>query len=231
MTPTLPSRLAPASEIARHRHVGGYATLVLYGAYEEAGDSGRFRVEAGDVLLHAPFSAHHNRIAKSQTLVLDLALPFDGRNWSPRGRPCDPDAVVRAARRDAVEATALLLESLAPLDRAETDLPDLMARDLSDDPGLSIGDWAMRHGLARETAWRQFRKAYDVEPVAYRAEARARHAWRLVMQTPMTLAEIAIAAGFADQAHMTRAVKALTGQPPGRWRIATSVQDAAPAAG
>jgi AraC-like DNA-binding protein len=24
--------------------------------------------------------------------------------------------------------------------------------------------------------------------------------------------------GFADQAHMTRAIKALTGTPPGRWR-------------
>jgi transcriptional regulator GlxA family with amidase domain len=163
--------------------------------------------------------------------VLDLALPFDGRSWFPRARLRDADAVIRAARNDAVEATALLLEDLTSLDHAEADLPDLMARDLSDDPSLSIGDWAARHGLARETAWRRFRKAYHVEPAAYRSEARARRAWRLVMETRTALAEIAAITGFADQAHMTRAVKALTGRPPSRWRAATSVQDAAPAAG
>ena len=37
MTPSAPTRLEPDSEIARHAHVGAYATLVLSGAYEEAG--------------------------------------------------------------------------------------------------------------------------------------------------------------------------------------------------
>jgi len=32
-----------------------------------------------------------------------------------------------------------------------------------------------------------------------------------------SLAEIAAVAGFADQSHMTRAVRALTGQTPGDW--------------
>jgi AraC-like DNA-binding protein len=200
--------------------------VVIDGAYEEAGDNGRFQVEAGDVLLHAPFCAHHNRIARAKTLVLDLALPFDGRSWSPAGRTRDMDRVIRAARRDAREAAALLVETLTPLDHAHADLPDLLARDLSNAPALAISDWAARHGLARETAWRQFRKAYAVEPSVYRAEARARRAWRIIMQTRMTLAEIAAATGFADQAHMTRSVKALTGRSPGRWRVATSVQDA-----
>jgi AraC-like DNA-binding protein len=231
MTPALPSRLAPDSEIGRHRHAGGYATLVLSGAYEEAGDGGRFRVEAGDVLLHAPFSMHRNRIARSGTVLLDLALPFDGRSWSPRARPRDPDVVIQAAARDEREAAALLIETLALHDDCEADLPDLLAHDLSKTPALSIASWAVRHGVARETAWRQFDKAYGVGPAAYRAEARARSAWRLVMTTRQPLADIAAAAGFADQAHMTRAVKALTGRSPGRWRAATSVQDAMAAAG
>ncbi|MEP7209565.1 MAG: helix-turn-helix domain-containing protein [Alphaproteobacteria bacterium] len=226
MTPVRASRLAPASEIARHRHAGGYATLVLSGAYEEAGDGGRFRVEAGDVLLHAPFSVHRDRIARSGTVLLDLVLPFDGRQWTPRARPRDPDTVIRTAARDGREAAALLIETLVPNNDGEADLPDLLAHDLSDAPNLSIASWAAGHGVARETAWRQFDRAYGAGPAAYRAEARARCAWRLVMATGRSLADIAAAAGFADQAHMTRAVKALTGRSPGRWRAATSVQDA-----
>src|ERR1700754_4656687 len=164
MTPAIPSRLDPDSEIGRHRHAGGYATLVLSGAYEEAGDGGRFRVEAGDVLLHAPFSVHRDRIAQSGTLLLDLALPFDGRSWSPRAKPRDPDTVIRTAARDGREAAALLIETLTPLSDSEADLPDLLARDLSEAPELSVASWAAHHGVARETAWRQFDKAYGVGP-------------------------------------------------------------------
>ena len=32
------------------------------------------------------------------------------------------------------------------------------------------------------------------------------------------LVTIALAAGFADQAHMTRSVAGITGLPPARWR-------------
>src|ERR1700759_147068 len=124
MTPALPSRLEPASDIVRHRHASGYATLVLSGAYEEAGDGGRVCGEGGDVLLHAPFSVHRDRIAHSGALLLDLPLPFDGRSWSPRALPRDPDTVIRTAARAGREAAALLISSLNPLDDGEGDLPD-----------------------------------------------------------------------------------------------------------
>ena len=84
MPPARPSQLETASEIARHRHTGAYATIVLAGAYEEAGDAGRFRVGAGDVLLHAPFSAHRDIVSNARTIVLDLPLPFDARDWPAR---------------------------------------------------------------------------------------------------------------------------------------------------
>src|SRR5262245_35105344 len=86
MTSALPSRLEPASEMTRHRHVAAYATLVLSGGYEEAGDAGRFRVSEGDILIHAPFSAHRDAIFRTGAVVLDLPLPFDGRDWPSRGR-------------------------------------------------------------------------------------------------------------------------------------------------
>ncbi|MFT3723816.1 MAG: AraC family transcriptional regulator [Hyphomonadaceae bacterium] len=229
MTPSRPTRLQPASEIARHAHVGAYATLVLSGAYEEAGDTGRFKVTEGDVLIHAPFSAHRDIVARANTLVLDLPLPFDARDWPARATLRRPEMILAAARRDAREAASLLIEDLAANARAEADLPDILARDLSGDPSLAIARWSEDHGVSRATAWRQFSAAYGVDVAAYRAEARARQAWRMIAATRDALAHIAFAAGFSDQPHMSRAVKALTGRTPGQWR-ATLVQDGAGAA-
>lgn len=89
----------------------------------------------------------------------------------------------------------------------------------------TISHWSAEHGLVRETLARQFRRLYGIDAAAYRAEARARRAWRLITRTTAPLAEIAQLSGHADQAHMTRAVRALTGHPPGAWRRVTSLQD------
>jgi hypothetical protein len=45
----------------------------------------------------------------------------------------------------------------------------------------------------------------------------ARAAWLQITGSSDPLSRIAANLGFADQAHMTRAVKALTGAPPTRW--------------
>ena len=73
-----PSLLPAAAEIARHHHREPYATLVLAGAYEEAGDAGRIAVQEGAVLLHGPFSAHRDRVSAKRTVVLDLPLGSAG---------------------------------------------------------------------------------------------------------------------------------------------------------
>jgi AraC-like DNA-binding protein len=222
-----PSQLRTASEIPRHAHVGAYATIVLQGAYEEAGDAGRFKVGPGDVLLHAPFSAHRDIVSSVKTIVLDLPLPFDARDWTARGRLSDPDDVTRLAERSRADAMHAMLEALESSAAAESDLPDILAGDLTENASLGVGQWSRHKGVSRETAWRHFRGAYGVDIAAYRSEARARKAWRMIVSNATPLANIAIAAGFSDQPHMSRAVKALTGRTPGAWRkaAATSVQD------
>lgn len=204
--------------MSRHRHVAAYATLVLSGGYEEAGDAGRFRVSEGDVLIHSPFSAHRDAISRAGAVVLDLPLPFDGSGRPSRGRIADPDALVRCAHRDASEAAVELLEQLKPGASAEAELPDLLARDLLHDPQLAIGAWAEQQNVSRETAWRHFTSAYGVGIATFRGEARARNAWRMIVGSPAPLADIAAATGFSDQPHMSRAIKALTGRSPGAWR-------------
>lgn len=211
-------QLPMAGEIAHHRHVQPYATLILEGAYEEAGDSGRWPVEAGDVLIHGAFSAHRDRLAQQRTQVLDLILPLSADCWAPCGRVKNPDAVVRAAERGQAGAARLLMTMMEEAESGEADAPDLLALELTSGAAPALADWAARLGLARETVSRQFSWLYGLPPARYRAEARARAAWRRIIGGGEALAEIATDAGFADQPHMNRGVKALTGLTPGQWR-------------
>lgn len=215
-----PSLLPAAADIARHHHREPYATLVLAGAYEEAGDAGRMAAREGEILLHGPFSAHRDRISAKRTVVLDLPLPFDGRDWPARVHVADPDHIVRLAERDAIEAVAALLDGLAPVSAAkDEDLPDRLSAALRTSASPRIGEWAASHGQSREHVSRSFEKLYGVSPAAYRADCRAKRAWRMIVAGDDSLAGVAVEAGYADQAHMTRAVTKLTGLSPRRWRV------------
>ena len=213
--------LAPGAHVARHRHEGAYAAIVLAGGYEEAGDGGRWRVGTGDVLIHAGFAAHQDRVGAKGCRLLNLPLsgplPADGAFAI-----ADPDAIVRLAEADAVAAEErLFAQPRRPLP-AQTDWPDLLAARLDRLEPLRLGEWAAEMGLAAESVSRGFRRAYGVSPRRYRLETRARQALRNLGGA--SLAALAQECGFADQAHLTRTVSRLTGQPPGRWRRVKSVQ-------
>ncbi len=216
----LPARhaLAPHADIPRHRHAHPYAALVLEGGYEEAGEAGRFRVAAGDVLIHAAFSSHLDRAPGPRTVVLNLPLPLLWARASARLATDAVDLVARLAERDLEAAGALLREHLRPGPRPLDDPPDSLAEALSSLDAPALHAWSGARSIARTTAWRWFRRLYGVAPARYRVEARARRAWWRVVDGPDSLASIAAAVGYADQAHMTRDVRALTGRTPGEWR-------------
>jgi AraC-like DNA-binding protein len=73
-------------------------------------------------------------------------------------------------------------------------------------------------GLAPETISRGFGRVFGTTAASFRAEARARRAFEQIVRTNAPLVDIAANSGFADQAHMTRAVRALTGAPANSWR-------------
>lgn len=213
--PPVLQSLAPRERFGRHRHQRPYVALVLSGGYEEAGEAGRRRLGPGDVAIHEMFGGHLNAVAPTGARVLNLET-----GGLPGGFAAiaDPDAVARLAERDAVAAANLLRANLVPLAAQEMDWPDLLARDLAADPGLALGDWARARGLAAETLSRGFGRAFGISPKRFRYEGRARAALRAVMAGAAPLADLALEAGFADQAHMSRAVSDLTGLAPGAWR-------------
>jgi AraC-like DNA-binding protein len=211
-----------ASSFSRHNHDAAYAAVVLAGGYEEVGDHGRFQVAAGDVLLHDRFEAHLDRFSALGAVILNLGLPA-GSSFGPGvAKIADPDLIVRAAERSQTRALQLLLATTQTKAAICADWPDELAARLIDDPSLQLGLWAEAKGLNPWTVSRGFAQVFGVPPEVFRARARARQAWRLIQTSKWPLAQIAYDLGFADQSHMGRSVKRLTGESPGQWRGAAN---------
>jgi AraC-like DNA-binding protein len=210
-------RWDPFTHIARHRHDRAYAALVLSGSYEESGSRGRFRVGPGDVLLHGAFDAHQDRFYSSGAQILNLLV--EEFSAGPRiGRVADPDEIVRIAERDEAEAALELRAQLRPMLHAQRDWPDKLADDLLHDSGCVLDEWARQNHLAAATVSRGFKQVFDVTPTEFRLEARTQRALAMIAAKKESLASIAALTGFADQAHMTRSIRQLTGSTPGQWR-------------
>ena len=220
----------------RHRHDHGYVALVLGGGYVEAGDRGRLRVEAGQAVFHGAHESHRNEFFGIGARVLNLPLPGlglpgtgsgakDARREAAAdvlgaapgevlGHVDDADAIARLAERDPVQAADLLRRSFRPSTSRLEDWPDLLAAALAVDPALGIAEWADAMGIAPQSISRGFRLAYGVSPKRYRLELRVLQALRRLPGWRGSLAALAAEAGFADQAHFTRAVVAMTGRTP-----------------
>ncbi len=214
--------------IPRHVHDRPYAALVLAGSYEESGSRGRFRVGPGDVLLHDAFDAHLNRFQSGGARIFSLGVEVSSPGISI-AHVADPDDIVRVAERDPQEANLLLLGELRSKAVVHYDWPDILAADLIGDPGWRLDEWARKKSLAPATVSRGFRRIFGTTPAAFRLGARARRAFRMITGGDLPFAAIAAATAFADQAHMSRAIRALTGATPGNWRRSNSFKtEAAP---
>lgn len=92
---------------------------------------------------------------------------------------------------------------------------------LQDDPASehSLSDLAALVGLSRFQLLRGVRRATGQSPHSLRQTLRVQRAQALI-RAATPLAEAAVAAGFADQSHMTRAFVRVTGATPGAWAAA-----------
>lgn len=203
----------------RHCHDDPFVAVVLAGGYQEAGDEGRWNVRAGDVLIHHAFESHLDRFDSCGAEVLILPLPaLLAQARTMRGRIADADLLARTAEHDLFAAQTLLAEQFVAAAISPLDWPDALAADLRAEPGIALSQWAEQTGVRPETLSRGFRMAYGCTPKAYRASARARAAVAVLRGSDTPFAAVAQQLGYADQAHMTRAVTTLTGLTPGGWR-------------
>lgn len=212
------TRHARGDALPTHRHRAAYAALVVEGSYEENSADGPLPLRPGVLLLHPPYHAHGNRFERSGARVINLALPaLDGlAQAQARVVPNLREAVAIFHR--APERFEELRAACAPDDELAAVPPwqrgFVAALAASDRP---IADIAREFGISAEHASRALSLSYGMPPQALRREFRWRRALAL-LATPAPLAEIAVDAGFADQSHFTRVVRAHAGLPPSALR-------------
>lgn len=210
-------RHAAGERLNRHRHAANFATLVLRGSYVEAGDTGRHRVAAGDVITHQPFESHLDQFDSKGAEVLVIALPPD---WSgpTLGRVEDPDLFMRLSEKGGTDLADALHEEMTPRTPSSEDWPDLLANDLIANQNLELAAWAHARKLHPGSVSRGFRQHFGVTPAGFRLSIRAGRAARAIMATNVPFVQIALACSFVDQAHMCNAVRTLTGSSPSHLR-------------
>lgn len=87
---------------------------------------------------------------------------------------------------------------------------------------LTVESIAERLGVSRATLFRAFHAEYGASPKAVLDGLRLERARGLLRASDYSIKEIAASCGYANEAYFSRAFKARTGLPPGRWRRSAS---------
>jgi AraC family transcriptional regulator len=233
------TRYRPAGRMERHVHPQGYFCIVRGGGFREEWRGGSSIHGSGDVIFHAPGDAHANTFlsegARCWNVVLDdallagLSIPYPRTVLTRRAvRP-----LVTALQRELGRAdrSALIVEGLVyqvlgetlqretPFARRPAWLEHVREtiRTRFDAP-LSVADLAADVGVHPVHLSRAFHRRFGVAVAAEVRRVRVEEAARLLRHSALPLSDVAAAAGFADQSHLTRVFKRAKGTTPARYR-------------
>lgn len=88
------------------------------------------------------------------------------------------------------------------------------------DSSILVEDLADIVSLSSAHFCRAFKKSFDATPHAYIVRRRVERAQELMRTTRSPLSQIALDCGFADQTHLSKLFRRLTGNTPNNWRRA-----------
>lgn len=91
------------------------------------------------------------------------------------------------------------------------------------DNTILVEDLADLVSLSAAHFCRAFKKSFSATPHAYIVQRRVMRAQELMRATTSPLSQIALDCGFADQTHLSKLFRRLTGRTPNAWRRAFAV--------
>lgn len=94
---------------------------------------------------------------------------------------------------------------------------EFIAEHLAED--ICLDDLAELTGLTAKHFARAFKQSTGLPPHQYLIVQRIEAAKRHLISSKTSLANIALACGFADQSHFTATFRKIVGVPPGTWRL------------
>lgn len=86
------------------------------------------------------------------------------------------------------------------------------------DGNLTLQQLADLCGLSRSHFARAFKRSTGLPPHRWLLARRVEMAQDMLLTSALTLEQIALGCGFADQSHLSRVFAAFVGTPPGEWR-------------
>ena len=106
----------------------------------------------------------------------------------------------------------------------ERRVKELMAATMNEE--ISLSRLAMECGLSVRHFARAFRQSTGVPPHRWLLKHRVDLARTLLSNRALSLADVALSCGFADQSHFTRVFTAMVGVSPGAWRRVNNASEA-----
>ena len=216
----------------RHEHDRASLAVVLGGSLVEEVDCRNHSGGPGQLSLKPSRVAHADCYGRDGAVLLSLVFRCEqtadeaiGRTgWQWRNAGAAVPSIAFALRTPPADGLLddLLWDCLAGAQpRAATGQPPAWlrwARSELDrcDRSLDIGGLAADAGVHRVHFTRQFLRHYGIAPAAYRQRQMAARALRALVADRLPPAAAAYDAGFADQSHMSRSIRATFGMTPRR---------------
>lgn len=233
-----------STPMAVHSHATPSLTLVLNGRYEETIRGRSAWHGAGALLFYPPGEPHAQLFAPGGAVKLSLAPAAAMLEYLEERLPLAEAPVatapelIRLGHRMAQELRLADTHSPAALEGLTWELVALFGRHAAQrttqdtasvakareciaahlDQPLSIARLAALCGIHPARLARAFRRELGLGPGEYQRRLRLQQALRLVSETDTPLGEVALACGFCDQSHLSRAFKAAYGCAPTAWR-------------
>ena len=215
-----------------HAHANAQLSFLLSGSFAEESGGRSLEPVGRSVGLMPVGESHAVRFGKEGALMLaidcrnETGLPDRRRDWRRMDRALSRKVSLVGEGTGALgDLCSELLAGFAeaesgdalPLDRAPQWLRRAIGH-LVDDPEVGIGALATEAGVHRVYFSRVFQRYTGLSPTEFRLARKCTAAMQLTMAGRGSIAQAAVEAGFADQAHWTRTCRALAGIPPGRVR-------------
>lgn len=211
-----------------HEHDCAQASFVLTGGLEDEGDGQAASPQSGMQGYKPAGASHRCHFGRDGALILSVNFGTDVEPGFPFLEFAHGQEENRrllgllfgeaAETRDVVDDLLATLGVGAAAGRARPEWLRRVAERFADEPLTEVGEIAAVHGIHRVQLSRAFQRHFGVSPSRYRLHCKAARAVKLMVEDGEAPASAAVAAGFADQAHLTRTTRMLAGMGPGRLR-------------
>jgi AraC family transcriptional regulator len=209
--------VAAGSCVPSHGHDNALLQLMVLGGYRDDGDGGAARVEGPAAVFFPAGSAHE--FAVGPTGLATVVIEFDGA-WLRRSLGRRPDGRLRHWTGGGIAAEASRLARLWLAAEGPISRRFALTEQLAAERTPATETLARRVGVSSPWLARAYRHWRGEGIGEVRRRRRLEAAALLLERDDAGLADVAIAAGFCDQSHMTRAFKQQLGRTPAAIRSA-----------